>query len=439
MKKNNICGFAVKKIIAQKNIRSDGDRLYFYNESFGAWIKYDAKQARRKIQEVLKEEFIDYEFRLAEIKMIEAELLESLDIFLDFKTINNEKLLNCRNGMINLETLEIISHNKDFYETTCLDFNFNSRFTWDDVPNWTQYIETSLDANPLDSKVKLLLQILVYVTSNLRGAKKMFILLGKPHSGKSRIIKFIERITDIGGNMPLTLSDLSDRFRSGLLENSRLVLNDELPCVGLKNLDLLKKIIAEENIIIECKGKDPKKFSPKIKLLFAGNQLPNTQEYDFGNAFAERLCVLFYPTTLERKVWNLNLDECLYRERDAIMSLALKEAKELITSNLNFSEPDDSVKILDGYKKENASVQAFVEDEDYCQFGQEYKEHTSKLYEAYVKYAKDNLLLPASRRDFRQQLLLIQGIVSMDTKFRLPGSTLRAGVSGIQLKRAISY
>jgi putative DNA primase/helicase len=433
MKQKNFCQAAIQEIVGLDIVRSDGEWLYFYEAEFGAWRKHDAKEARRKIRLILKERFAD--LALNETKLIEAELLEVPELYLDFSAIKNEKFVNARNGMINIETLEKIPHSKDFYETVYLDFKFDPRATWSYAPNWVRYISTSLGGKLEGTKVKLLLQILLYSVSNLHGAKKMFCLVGKPHCGKSRVIEFIKRIAKSGGHMPLTLNDLSDRFRSGLLETVRLVINDELPSAGLKNLDVLKKIIAEEDIVIESKGKTPKCFSPKVKLIFGGNQLPNSKEYDFGNAFADRLCVLKFPNTIERAKWDLALDDRLYDERNTIMSLALMQANSLLQSKFTFAEPEDSAKILGAYKADNASVQMFVQDEEICQWGPKCKDHISNLYSAYEVYARNNALAPVKISVFRQELFLIDGLES--GKFRLPGTNECAGIIGLQLKQPL--
>ena len=117
------------------------------------------------------------------------------------------------------------------------------------------------------------------------------------------------------------------------------MVNDELPCKGVKGLAEIKKVIAGEAITVEAKGMRPKSIKNQAKIIFAGNQLPILAEPDAGGAFSSRLCVLKLlqaPTLGERDVELINK---LFEERHYIFSLAVDAFKNMRTRALTFS-PD---------------------------------------------------------------------------------------------------
>lgn len=390
-------------------IKNDGKQnIYLYDDKSGVWVYKTEIQIRRYISYFAGEKGVNLTF--VEVRHIQIELQEHIGIFCPELSLPDDPNWICaRNGIVNLRTLEIMEHDPNKYFTKGIDFVFKKEAKIEHSEVFVQYLQTSLGIptivmNPSQQyvpKVKLVLQILLYCLSNLQGAKKAVVFLGEPHTGKSVLIKFIAKLVGEAGYAPLSLEDLSDRFRASLLEHIHLVLSHEISIKGLRNLNILKAIISEEPIIIEAKGKQPKTFTPAVKILMGANSLPVLEELDAGNAFADRLSVLKFGRSVEKR--DLNLLEKLYNDRDQIISAAIKVAPDFIKENLKFVEDPDGVNALNAYKAESNSVVEFLHDQ--CEDAHDEGIYLKDLYEMYKDFTLNNCLRPCTERSFRQQML----------------------------------
>ena len=256
-----------------------------------------------------------------------------------------------------------------------------------------------------------------YLAQDLTGAKKAFILLGPANCGKSRILDFVKNFIGRNNFSPLRFSDLGDRFRTSMLLHTNYILNDELG-KDIENLDLIKKIVSGEEIVAEEKNKPSFVLKPSIKVAFATNILPLPREVDPGGAFLQRLQILKFSESIDRKYWDLSLDEKLWDERDVIMSLAISKSSEFIRSNFQFTDDPEAVSIVENFALETNSVKAFLADESYVVKDNAEAVHISKLYEIYKLFCGDNCIRAVTARIFSGQLM---DLGFTKTRKRLPG------------------
>lgn len=238
----------------------------------------------------------------------------------------------------------------------------------------------------------------------MRGLKKAMLLLGPPNSGKSVVLHFIANIIGDDNYVPLSFRDIGERFRGSLMEGKHLILTHEMNCAELTNIDAVKAVISGDPIIIEAKGVQPKTFVPSVKILLAANSLPLLKQVDAGGAFCERLVILRFPKSIQKR--DTKMLEKLLRERDAIMSLAIKTLPALIERDLRFVEEPHGMELLNRYKAESSSILAFTT-EKLLTMKEQWLPNT-QMYEMYVCFCRENLFRPLQERNFRKELVQIQ-------------------------------
>ena len=314
--------------------------------------------------------------------------------------------------LLNLLTLKVGEFKKEDFVTWAADFNFKKDAKWDEAPNFKKYVKLSLgidlDLPELPSekekKLSLVCEMLTYLVSNLTGAKKAFILLGPANCGKSRILDFVKSFIGRNNFSPLRFSDLGDRFRSSMLLHTNYILNDELG-KDIENLDLIKKIVSGEEIVAEEKNKPSFVLKPCIKVAFATNILPMPKEVDPGGAFLQRLQILKFSDSIDRKFWDLELDKKLWNERDVIMSLAIRRSREFIKNNFQFTDDPEAKSITENFALETNSVKAFISDDGYVVADKSSAVHVRSLYDVYKVFCSDNCIRCVSDRVFTGQLM----------------------------------
>lgn len=438
MKKDEAVETLCKAVLAQGNLLSDGKKFFLYNDTNKLWRVLEKKEIQRCVRAECckRDEF----YPASIIKNVSEEMrTNSLFAFTEEGRYDFPAIVTTH-GVVNLIDKKCKKIQKDDHIIRAVDFQFLPEATWGDAPNFQQYANSSLDidlgaphsANP---KKKLLLQILVYCLSNLHGAKKMFVLLGPTNCGKSVLMSFLRRLVGDNGYVPLSLSDLTDRFRSYLMASASLILNDEMAIDGVKKLDLLKKIISEEPVPIEKKGEMPETYIPRIKLVYAANALPILKEYDAQGAFALRLQPLVFKQSIPRELWDLDLFQKIWNERDAILSMAINECcqdtsdKGFLHTRM-FAKDPDSIAVLEEYRQENVSVESFISDKSWCHKDATEQVYTKELYGAYQNFCTENDLTPVKFPLFRNQLAQLGFYLD---KGHIKSGPARSRVNGIGL------
>ena len=230
-----------------------------------------------------------------------------------------------------------------------LDFDYKPNVELKPDSASAKFLRGSLKINELDpskcSKLRSFSQVTIYVMSNLANVKKAFILLGEPNSGKSVVLELCAKILGIENVRYLSLQDLTDKFRGGLLQGARLILCHEVRLGSLRRLDLPKSIISGNPITIEAKGVQPWLYTPDVKLLMAANALPILGEIDAGGAFAERLLVV--PFHAHEGDNDPELLDKLYEERDMLFSVMLQAMPDFLNNGLQFEEVEESRQLLE--------------------------------------------------------------------------------------------
>lgn len=432
---------AVKGCV-QKFIRTNGEEVFFYLRKENIWQAKCGPKAAMALLKIIEQFPTAPNITAAEAKTIIAEI-QCDPAFFRPLTMPPVNLINCRNGIIDLNNLKVNPPQEDHDFLLNLNFKYTPAASLADCQNFSNFLKLSLDLpddithdNMLKQPpVRRLLEMLGYMVSNEYRAKKLILIIGPPNSGKSQILELLRMVLGADHTVALTLDELSGqsggRFRTELLLKAHALINDELPTRGLKNLSELKKIIAGEMITVEAKGLRPRTIRNTTKLMFAGNQLPELAEVDSGNAFSSRLCVVFLKKAADSETRDIDLLSKLYNERNAIFSLAVNAFSKIATT-LEFTGESVADKALQAYAEENSSVLTFINDGSVICEGEGI--FTTDLYQVYLRYCEKLALTPVkSLKSFRQQLLCTPKVQEI-RKGRLEGDeNPRSVVWGITL------
>lgn len=417
--KNYYLNTGYEILVKRQKFVTDGKFLYHYD---GIWRRIDSDNTIRIMRKIIEKEFAeqgDFKMNLSTPNMAKRiyEAIKTSPEIREIKiNLNNSPIVAIENGktILDLSTMKTRLIKPEDRQFWAFDYAYKPSAKWSDAPKFCEFVKKSIGidlekGNCGNNKRKHLLEIIAYLCTNIFGAKKMFVFLGPPSSGKSVMLRFLKDIIGEGNFAPLALSDLGDKFRAQLLENVHVIINDELPCRGVRNLDILKKVISCEELVVEKKKGTPFTFRPTVKVVFAANQLPRLDEYDSDNAFAERMTVLRFSKTIPQSEWQTNLAECLFGERDAIISCALKEVRPFITHPTEFTEDKEGLAVLKECENENDSVNQFIHDPSICTIDKvrsnlDCRVSVKDLFDGYVRYCDENAISAASMATFRQQM-----------------------------------
>lgn len=368
-----------------------------------------------------------------DLQEVERRLSWSLAIRCSTDSWNaNSQLVNLANGVFNMETGELLSHDAAYRFTYQVHANYIEEADQISCPAFEAFCESSLEGD--STKRKLLLEFIGYICTDSNDGKCALFLKGQPNSGKSVIGAFISRLFDqeLVSNIPL--HQLGDRFFRAELAGKKLNVAGEISGNVLRDISIFKSITGNDRIAGEFKCKNPFYFTPRCKLLFSGNTLPLTTETDTTAAFVNRIRVLLFNISVPSEQQDKQLLEKLLEERDSIVTLALQAARELVERNYAFTEPKDSRQFLEAFRVRGNILNAFLE--ECCVLDAKARCFNVELYAAFKAFCERDGLDCLKKAKFYD---LLSGIPHVAAKRLRIGNENRQGHIGVTLKEYPHY
>lgn len=232
-------------------------------------------------------------------------------------------LINCKNGVIDLRTLELYKHNAGFFFDYVLDVNYNPNA---DMTRWNKFLRESLENADREEggvyQLELLQLAAGYSITGETNEECLFYIYGKTRSGKSTFINTInEIIGPLGGTIQMSallqkrfVSD-SQNFEIASLINKRFVVSSETDRETYLDSAKIKNLTGRDTIKCAFKFKDPFQAKVKFKMWLTSNneiQVDATDEAVWG-----RFRTFSFPYSKQDNV-DINLKDNLMKDKDGI-------------------------------------------------------------------------------------------------------------------------
>ena len=400
-----------KKIAIFQNLMADGNwandgtgQAYRKDAEKHVWLRRNGVSGRQDLQRDLKR--LGASVTAKDATAIFEEVRDSAD-FLKAQLAGESPstLLACKDGIIDLTSGELIEPEDDQFVTTYVDFRYIKDAKFTPQSTASQFFSVLLGEKemmlPSSSKMKALMEMMVYAISKLPNAKKAFILLGPPNIGKSVLLNFLGRLLGPEGYTSLNWKNLTDKYHEALIQHCRAVLSDEMPCQPLTKLDLLKFVISGGFRVAEAKYGKLTNYRATSTLISAANNLPALGEPDAGGAFAERLQIIpMGEHPVEQR--DPNLVDTLWEERDVICSMAVATAPELIKHGMAFTETDEMKALRREFSKSANALDSFLN----THYVREINGRVciQALFDEYSAFCEEEFMTPLKKPQFRNNL-----------------------------------
>lgn len=353
-----------------------------------------------------------------------ARMLRS-DLFMDDQEFSDmlpeqERYINLRNGLYNLETFELEPHQPDLKFTTQLDFEYDEDAQ---CPYWMQYLRSSLvNADEIAdwSLIALVQEALAYSMTARTDMKASFWLVGQPDSGKSTLIAFIRSLM---GSLHTTL-DLNqlgtNRFLLSSIVGKRVVTFTEASESSVLPDALYKAMVGgTDEIYADVKNRPGIAFKPIAKFWWAMNGAPRIT--DRSGATLNRLKVIPFNRSVPKAQRIGNLHQLLMRERAGIFNWLMVGYTRLMEDG-KFSVSEQSEAWRENYRVENDTELTFIN--EWCVPDPEGHIQGEALYRQYAAWCTDNGYRPKNAAQVSKDWIRL-GF----TKSRVNGSSIWHGYS----------
>ena len=328
--------------------------------------------------------------------------------FVDSTELNqDENIINFRNGLLYLDTMQLKPHNPSVYSTIQVSCNYNPNST--NAPIFSAYMDTLTSMN--ESIKRVLLQVLSVAISNVKGykMKKALFTVGKGDTGKSQLRILANRLIGTENTSGIDLDTLEERFGTSAIYQKRIVGSADMGFMNVKQLRTFKQITGGDAINCEFKGGAFFSYTFDGVVWFSANEMPRFGG-DRGDWVYNRMIIVRCDNVIEKEKQDKALVDKMMNEAPAIVNILLPELKRVIQNGYEYDIPEECIKAREEYKKDNSLVKTFL---DECTEPRKIYDSctTKKMYDVFKAYCGDNARgYTPTNQEFRKELVNIFGV-----------------------------
>lgn len=388
-------------IKANYNLFVVGNTPYIYDNGY---YKADTTGARLKsiIRELIFPQFI----KSTTINNIYALFLQDISLEIQFEQLNAypSHWICFQNGMYDTKEKGLLPHNPKYRAINQIphDFKPDSHYEGRKTEEYLNFICEEPDSR------EMLLQFIGYSLTKDVGQQKFLVLNGEGGTGKSTVIRLIEAIAGSKNVSNISLTDLQQRFASFGLMGKLLNSCADLEISALEDTSIIKKILGEDTLRAEQKGRDAISFKSYAKLIFSTNELPLVKS-EKTNGFYRRLLVLTMNKVPERR--NPNLYQELLKEIDYLLQLSVQAVERMYQKGI-ITTSEASEKAVLQLRADSDTVEAFLQ--ELCFDDEKSRIERTELYKKYDDYCEDTDRQSLTKNNFYKSLR-VKGYVEIKT------------------------
>lgn len=327
--------------------------------------------------------------------------------------------VNFRNGFYDPVSRTMTPHDPVYRATNQIPYCFDpkARLSGTMVQDWLSFICQS----PED--LEMLLQFSGLCLTRDCRQQKFMILCGEGGTGKSVLIRLIDKMIGADNISNVSLDQLTQRFAAFGLLGRLLNSCADLSIDALSDVSTLKKVLGEDTISAESKGKDAISFRSYAKLIFSTNELPIVKA-EKTNGFYRRLLILTMNNVPSKK--ESDFFDRLSAEVDDFILLSVQALERLYQTG-QITESPGSVEAVKHLRCDSDTVEAFLTERvEKVPDSTENRIKKSDLYRSYEEFCRDMERQSLTKQNFYR---------SMKTK----GFSEVKNVSGTECFRGVKY
>lgn len=308
--------------------------------------------------------------------------------------------LNLQNGMLHVETMELVPHAPEFYSRVQLPVMYRDDAT---CPRWIEAVMEIFEDDP--EKGQVLQEFFGYCLYPKILFPAALFQIGQGRNGKGVVERVLCSMLGQANVSHISLARMEDRFGPAELRNRLLNSTGETETKPL-DVTTFKAAVAGDEIQAEVKYEPDIKFRPIAKHMVSMNAFPGLKEKT--DAFFRRIIVLEYNQQFEGNKEDKRLADKLIEELDGIFKWALDGLKRVL-ENEEICTPATVARAKKRFKAKNNPVLMFVE--EMCVLDVEAKQGgirvlPPKLFNEYQEWMEEAKLKALGKQNFYEQIYL---------------------------------
>jgi len=325
-----------------------------------------------------------------------------------------KNIIPVKNGLLNLDTMELMDHNPDYFILSCLPVEYYREAQCDIFINFLNQIV-------VPEEVPVIQEIFGYFLLRDYRYQKAFCFIGTGANGKSTLISVMIAFLGKENITSVSLQDIvGNRFASARMYQKYANIYPDLSDKALSDTAIFKMLTGGDNIPAELKHRHGFEFVNYAKLIWSANRLPKVRNDD-SLAYFRRWIIINFPNRFEGKAADpeLSMKLCDPLLLSGIFNWALDGYKRL-QSQEGFSHSKSTEETEEFYVRMSDPVKAFlldciadhtVTDSEMFSIGYLFRWNASGfvskavLYEKYVEYCQKQKIPAVANNVFSREIL----------------------------------
>ena len=331
------------------------------------------------------------EFLVAELARLGERLPEYAD----------RALVNFRNGMLDLETDELLEHDPKYGST--------HQLTVDWSPDAPAPLFDAWVLESAGSQVAALLEAAsVFLDPSVTPTRALF-LFGPARSGKSTFLRLLEALVGPAFVAGVSLHALADdHFSAANLYGKVINVDADVKAADVRDLSLFKKLTGEDVITANRKYGAQFEFRNRALFAFSANELPSVGEN--SRAYVARIAPFLFGRSFDGSI-DPTLEPKLRQELAGIAARLVRAWQERRARGRDIG-PDP--RVVELFETASDRVRQWVTDR--CEFvvtetqgAPAFGATVSELHQAFKSWAQDAGAAELGRKNFAQRLAGVPG------------------------------
>lgn len=323
---------------------------------------------------------------------------------------NSREYINFKNGLLNVNTRELIPHNKDVITLGTLNGNYDPSIKSIAGTKFENYLKTSL-TDELIPVVQEMLGVCLYpLTDKIH---YFYILAGEGRNGKGVLLDIILNMIPTTLRSGITMADYDTRFANATIKGKQINICTDDRTTRLEGIGNLKSVTAGEGIYVERKGVDGEMIQAILTHISAINVLPSLQEK--SNALFDRMILIPFEKTFgtleevqegtKDALRDPNLKSYIINnEMDIVINWALDGLFRVIDNGYKFTKTDSIKNKMEEYRDEVDSVRAWIKSEIKpfkAVVNSDYRKDKD-LFKWYKEYCEEEDVMAVGKKAFKE-------------------------------------
>lgn len=356
----------------------------------------DASGAKLKtrIRNLLYPEFV----RASTIERVFLLFLQDAALQKNFEELNQypSSWINFKNGFYDAAAQKMVPHGPDYMAINQVPHEFDP----DAAPECGK-LEAWLSSICGADEREMLLQYAGLCLTRDTRQQRLLVLCGAAGSGKSTLIRLIERAVGAENTSSVSLCELPQRFATADLAGMLLNSCADLELSALEDAAVLKKLLGEDSIRAERKGLPAFTFRNYAKLVFSANEMPIVRS-EKTSAVYRRLVILEMNKVPDAARPGF-FEEELLPELGGFVSLAVSALTRMYNRNTLF-EAQSSRDAVERLRARSDSVVAFLAEA--CERDPDARTSRAEAFAEYERYCSENERKPLTKSNLYESLRL---------------------------------